>query len=135
MQAATFNSFEQKCSFDGRLVEPNPAESRAAFNKNPWKRAVRTASYDGRLKSAAPGAPASARKDECVVIVDPFSSGAILAELVVAGGRRCVRVFSEYNSPVANLVSENVKVQYDATVQHDDRIADARVAAAETGQR
>jgi hypothetical protein len=71
------------------------------------------------------------RSAEAVVIVDPFSTGALLAEKVVAGGRHCVRVFSEFESPVASMVSENITIQYDATVQHDERHFTPAAAAAD----
>ena len=56
-----------------------------------------------------------------VVIVDPFSSGALLASSALKLGYHVIRVLSERNSPVASLVSDDVRTtQYDATVQHDD---------------
>ena len=82
----------------------------------------------------SPGPGPASRLKEAVVVVDPFSSGAILAEKVVASGRYCIRVFSEFNSPVASLVSEGLTIQYDATVQHDDRSEDLAAAADETGK-
>jgi hypothetical protein len=90
---------------------------------------TKTASFDRRL-TAGP----STAINEAVVVVDPFSTGAILAEKVVATGRHCIRVFSEYNSPIASFVSESSKVQYDATVQHDDRAPNQGAASDETGE-
>jgi|AntAceMinimDraft_5_1070358.scaffolds.fasta_scaffold99632_1 hypothetical protein len=93
---------------------------------------AKTASFDARDQPNGTTLPP--RILECVVIVDPFSSGAVLAQRVVASGRYCVRVLSEFNSPVASLVSEHAAVQFDATVQHDDRGPDVNLAADETGR-
>ena len=53
-----------------------------------------------------------------VVVVDPFSTGALLAAKVVSRGYHCIRVLSTVNSPVGSLVQEGLNTQYDATVQH-----------------
>ena len=42
-----------------------------------------------------------------------------------------MRVFSEFESPVASMVSENITIQYDATVQHDERHFASAAAAAD----
>jgi hypothetical protein len=92
---------------------------------------TKTTSFVAREQAKGTSLPP--RIPECVVIVDPFSSGALLAQRVLASGRYCVRVLSEYNSPVASLVSEHAAVQFDATVQHDDRGPDLQLASDETG--
>ena len=43
-----------------------------------------------------------------VVVVDPFSSGANIAAMVVKWGYKLVLVFSENDNPVAALVSRYV---------------------------
>jgi hypothetical protein len=62
-----------------------------------------------------------ALKDEVVIIVDPFSTGAHLAAEVCRQGYRCARVFSVWDSPVAALVQKGLKIDFCATVQFNDR--------------
>lgn len=61
-------------------------------------------------------------KDEIVIIVDPFSTGAHLAAEVCKQGYRCARVFSVWDSPVAALVQKGLKIDFCATLQFNDRI-------------
>ncbi len=128
-KASTFSgrSFEgyrsvRRDSFDSRVKE------RLAWDANPWKAVARTVSFKSGKEAGA-----SERIREAVVVVDPFSTGALIAQQIVAGGRICVRVLSIGDSPVASLVSENAKVSYDATIQHDDTHPDQDSAIAETG--
>jgi biotin carboxylase len=139
------NRLPARESFNGRAGSPekNKAQQQASWDSNPWKPMVRVASFDSRAGSERQKRVANSpaftslerkesfkRREEAVVIVDPFSSGALLAEKVVAGGRHCVRVFAEFESPVASFVSEAyAAVQYDATLQHDDRSPDVAAAA------
>jgi hypothetical protein len=55
-----------------------------------------------------------------IVIVDPFSSGALLASKVVALGYKLVMLFSEKDSPVAGLVQSGTKLSGEV-VQHDEK--------------
>ena len=121
-------TLQQRVSFDSRVAA-------SSWDANPWKAMVKTASFDGRDEPGCASAAAAApRINEAVVIVDPFSSGAILAQLAVLSGRHCIRVLSESESPVAAMISENAMVSFDATVQHDDRLADQTVATAQTSK-
>lgn len=70
-------------------------------------------------------------KDEIVVIVDPFSTGAHLAAEVCKQGFRCARVFSVWDSPVAALVQKGLKIDYCATLQFNDRIPEHEIALVE----
>lgn len=62
------------------------------------------------------------QKDEIIIIVDPFSTGAHLAAEVCKLGYRCARVFSVWDSPVATLVQKGLKIDFCATVQFNDRV-------------
>ena len=65
----------------------------------------------------------SKRKRPAVVIVDPISTGANLAEEVTKRGLACIRVFSRTFPPhVANAVLPGLNVRYVATVEHEDSI-------------
>lgn len=61
-------------------------------------------------------------KDEIIIIVDPFSTGAHLAAEVCKQGYRCARVFSVWDSPVATLVQKGLKIDFCATLQFNDRV-------------
>ena len=67
-----------------------------------------------------------------IVIVDPFSTAAHLAAAVCAAGYKCVRVLSMWDSPVAALVQKGLQIDYAATVQHNDRLADQEEATQAT---
>ncbi len=54
-----------------------------------------------------------------VVIVDPFSTGANLAAMVVKWGFKLIIVFSELDSPVAKLVSSENSLSPTLLIQHD----------------
>jgi biotin carboxylase len=74
-----------------------------------------------------------------VVVVDPFSSGANLAAMVLLWGYKLILVFSEQDSPVANLVTKGSKVEPTLLVQHDSTSPNQAAAikttlAAITGQ-
>lgn len=55
-----------------------------------------------------------------VVVVDPFSSGANLAAMILLWGYKLILVFSEKDSPVQKLVSKGSKVEPTLLIQHDD---------------
>ena len=63
-----------------------------------------------------------------VVIVDPFSTGAHLANEVISNGLHCVRVLSCWDSPVAALVQAGINPEFVATVQYNDRLEDEEKA-------
>jgi len=79
------------------------------WSASPWKGMSRKASFSRAPEGAAAAAGGAeewamvaspAGIVEAVVIVDPFSTGAALAKTVAASGRRVVRVFADFNSPV-----------------------------------
>lgn len=55
-----------------------------------------------------------------IVVVDPFSSGANLAAMVLQWGYKLILVFSELDSPVASMVSKGTNVNPTLMVQHDN---------------
>ncbi len=67
-----------------------------------------------------------------VVIVDPFSSGAIMASQVLQMGLRLVIVLSEVDSPITNMVQQGSAVRPDFTIQHDSFHPDPNVALEDT---
>lgn len=54
-----------------------------------------------------------------VVVVDPFSSGANLAAMILQWGYKLILVFSEVDSPVASLVSKGTNINPTLLIQHD----------------
>jgi biotin carboxylase len=68
-----------------------------------------------------------------VVIVDPFSSGAHLAAMVVKWGFKLILVFSERDSPVAALISKGANnFKPTLLIQHDATNPDQDAAVEET---
>lgn len=64
-----------------------------------------------------------------VAVVDPFSTGAHLANEIRKKGFKCARVLSAWDSPVASLVMEGLgDVDFCATVQHNDRMEEQDIA-------
>ena len=71
-----------------------------------------------------------------VAIVDPFSTGAVLAASVSKAGYKCVRVLSEWDSPIASMVQSDFKsLEFCATIQYDDRKPDQDAATNEVSWR
>jgi hypothetical protein len=69
-----------------------------------------------------------------VVVVDPFSSGSLLSAQVLKCKFRLVMVFSEVDSPIANLVQQGTSLKPDVTIQHNNAHDDPEAALAETLQ-
>jgi len=67
-----------------------------------------------------------------VVIVDPFSTGANLAALVLKYGYKLVLVFSELDSPVAKLVAKGTNVNPTLLIQHNNTSSNQEQAIQET---
>jgi len=67
-----------------------------------------------------------------VVVVDPFSSGANLAAMVLLWGYKLILVFSERDSPVAKLVTKGSKVEPTLMVQHDNTHPNQTIAVQQT---
>lgn len=67
-----------------------------------------------------------------VVIVDPFSSGANMAAQVLKWGYKLILVFSEKDSPVANLVTKGTSVNPTLLIQHDNSNPDQEAAIQST---
>lgn len=91
VQSAGFQPLRKASTFSGRSFDTREAfvahkKEATAFSTDPWKSLSKTSSFDSRVPLSAENV------NECVIVVDPFSTGAILAQKVVAGGRRCVRV-------------------------------------------
>lgn len=60
--------------------------------------------------------------------MDPFSTGAHIADLAAKLGYKIVRVLSIWDSPVAALIQAGINVNYFATVQFNDRNPDENAA-------
>jgi hypothetical protein len=67
-----------------------------------------------------------------VVVIDPFSSGANLAAMVIRMGYKLILAFSEKNSPVAKLVSKTSAFTTSFIVQHDNLSLDQNASVEET---
>jgi hypothetical protein len=63
-----------------------------------------------------------------IAIVDPFSTGSLLAQAVCQAGYLCVCVLSEIDSPIANFCLEGIEIRYAATIQHNNRLDDQSMA-------
>ena len=100
---------------------------RQAQAEGAWATLERKISFTSATPAEAP--PSS--DSEAVVVVDPFSSGALIAAGLAARGFRVLRVFSEMDSPVANFVQDGVAAAFDATFQFDSTAKDKKEAAAE----
>ena len=87
----------------------------------------RAASFLNDPKSSAPDSDR-----DMIVVVDPFSTGAHLADAVYTSGFKCARVFSIWDSPVAALIQKGIDVEFTATVQHNDGNNDQEAAIQET---
>ena len=69
----------------------------------------------------------------CIIVVDPFSTGAHLALAVVEAGYKCGNLLSTWNSPVASLVQEGlVMPEFAITIQHNSEDFDDNMAINET---
>ena len=104
---------------------------RQAQAEGAWATLERKISFTSATPAEAP--PSS--DSEAVVVVDPFSSGALIAAGLAARGFRVLRVFSEMDSPVANFVQDGVAAAFDATFQFDSTAKDKKEADAELATR
>ena len=74
--------------------------------------------------------------DGCIIVVDPFSTGAHLALSIMKAGYKCGSLLSIWNSPVASLVQEGlVMPEFAVTIQHNDEDADQNKAIDETVEK
>jgi len=103
--------------------------ARLELDGEEWKPVKRMASFTKQSERIAEESESS--EEGAVVVVDPFSTGAILATRAVALGYRVVRVLSDGDSPVASLVADGVCVDYEATIVVDGTSAAAYDGAAE----
>ena len=69
-----------------------------------------------------------------VVVVDPFSTGANIAAMVLKWGYKLILIFSEKDSPVAKLVAKGANVKPTLLIQHDSRNPNQEAAIQETLQ-
>ena len=68
-----------------------------------------------------------------VAIVDPFSTGAFLAFEAAKAGYLVVCVLSERDSPFASFGSGDLKIEYAATIQHENLQEDQEAATKSVG--
>lgn len=93
-------------------------------------------SFVGRVGSREVVAEPLKEVEGAVVIVDPFSTGAFLASEVRKRGVKCARVLSAWDSPVATLIAEGASsIDFCATIQHNDRLADQELAVSQVSSR
>jgi hypothetical protein len=131
-EAVARREMDRKLSFVGDTEEdPHSLWEGSSWNKlerargKSMERANSFIGYRG-------GGAAAAAGNAAIVVVDPFSTGAHLAAAVSKAGYKCARVFSIWDSPVAALVQEGLVLDYCATIQHNDRIADQDAATNDT---
>ncbi|CAN0142498.1 unnamed protein product, partial [Ectocarpus sp. 4 AP-2014] len=131
-------NMQARFSFNSKAAQETYAE--AWDKRDPWRMLKKNVSFaapqigtkqEPGMAPEIAAAKVRARDAKAVVIVDPFSSGALLAKRVIAEGYRCVRVFSVMDSPVAKLVQEGTVLEFDATFQLDDRSPDPEASIAE----
>eukprot|EP00903_Cladosiphon_okamuranus_P016162 g14915.t1 len=130
-------NMQARFSFNSKAAQETYAE--AWDKRDPWRMLKKNVSFAApRPQATEPGMGTGAEAPEArapdakaVVVVDPFSSGALLAKRVIAEGYRCIRVFSVMDSPVAKLVQEGTVLEFDATFQLDDRSSDAEASIAD----
>ena len=67
-----------------------------------------------------------------VVVVDPFSTGAHLAALIVKCGYKLILVFAQLDSPVAQLVTKGSNVKPQLLIQHNASNPDQDAAIEDT---
>lgn len=67
-----------------------------------------------------------------VVVVDPFSTGANLAAMVLKYGYKLIMVFSELDSPVSKLVAKGSNMNPTLMIQHNNRHANQDEAIQDT---
>ena len=67
-----------------------------------------------------------------VVVVDPYTTGANLAAMVVNWGYRLILVFSDMESPVAKLVAKGTSLSPTLMIQHNNASLDQDDAVATT---
>eukprot|EP00456_Euglypha_rotunda_P039680 TRINITY_DN3058_c0_g1_i10.p1 TRINITY_DN3058_c0_g1~~TRINITY_DN3058_c0_g1_i10.p1 ORF type:complete len:576 (-),score=63.92 TRINITY_DN3058_c0_g1_i10:11-1588(-) len=72
------------------------------------------------LKQAAAAVSAAPSVEKKVmIVVDPFSTGAVLAAEILSRGAKVVRVFSaEFPDHLLNLILDGIKVEFINTIQH-----------------
>jgi len=103
--------------------------TQAVWENSTWHNLERTRGRTlARSNSVIGSRDTNNTKHQCIVIVDPFSTGAHLAAAVRKAGLLCARVLSTWDSPVAALVQKGLEVEYCATIQHNDQEADINAA-------
>ena len=97
--------------------------SRFELHKERWMEVPQVASSFTKNETIAEEVSLSGSEDEAtkaVVVVDPFSTGALLARKAAELGYEVVRVLSDGDSPIASFVSEGLSVDFVATVTISD---------------
>lgn len=74
-------------------------------------------------------------RERAIAVVDPFSTGADLAMEINKLGLKCVQILSMLDSPISGLVLSDVKIDFCATVQHNDKAEDQDKAINETAKQ
>lgn len=92
------------------LLHDDPEQVKKDFDR------IRELELDG-LFQVEPLAPAA--KKQCIAVVDPFSTGAVLAQDISKRGYECICIYSdslENMEGVANMVPEGIVLNFAATI-------------------
>jgi hypothetical protein len=98
----------------------------------PLKRKEEKEFKDALISGHLPASPQKRKKgpptfaaNDAMIVVDPFSTGAILVGEVLSRGCKVIRVFAEvYPEHIQNLVLEGIRLEYVGTVQHKGDLAE-----------
>lgn len=118
------NCRNKNMSFNAKTGEQEsiqPMWENSTFNRmERSKGKVRERSLSFIGKEAERAGPDVPEREEAIVVVDPFSTGAHLAKQCYEAGFKVVQMLSIWNSPVASLIEQGLVVEYSATLQFND---------------
>ncbi len=81
-----------------------------AKKKNPWHKIEKNISF-------IRGDQGIPTRSTAILVVDPFSSGALIAQRIVKEGFNCVRILSQDESPIMDFVQDGLSIDYSATLR------------------
>ncbi|TYZ68349.1 hypothetical protein PybrP1_012567 [[Pythium] brassicae (nom. inval.)] len=114
------------------LVHDDPAQLQRDYDR------IRELERSG-LYAVAPKAPTPpAAYKKVVVVVDPFSTGAVVAHALIERGYECICVYSdklENIEQVASLIPEGLTLTFAATIAFDGNLAQTVAAVTSAAQR
>jgi len=122
------NRTPKTVSFHGDVND----EIKEIWDNSAWEKMQKNGGRPGRGYSLTKQGSFREVNKGAIMIVDPFSTGAHIADGVCKAGFICGRIFSTWDSPVAALVQKGLEVDYTATIQHNDKIEDVEAATEQT---